>query len=64
MYPVVSTEDGKTTIYTWRFIINLLKSVKVICMSKQIDLIGNTNGQKRPNLHHVVDIDCRSDKNA
>ena len=66
MSPVVSTEDGKTAqvdIYR-RFIINLGKSVKVVCMSKQIDPIRNTDRQKRPKLYHVIDNGCLYDKNA
>ena len=67
MSPVVSTEDGKTAQvdrYTKRFIINLGKSVKVVGMSKQIDLKRNADRQKRPNLCHVIDIGFRYDKNA
>ena len=44
MSPVVSTEDDKIAQvdrYTCRFIINHGKSVKVVGMSKQIDLIRN-----------------------
>ena len=63
MSPVASTEDGKTA-QTCRFIINLGKSVKLVGMSKQIDLIRNTDRQKRPNLYHVIGIGCRYDKNA
>ena len=62
---VASTEDGKTAQvdrYTCKFIINLGKSVKVVGMSKQIDLLRNTDRQKRPNLYHVIDIVCRYDK--
>ena len=50
--------------YTCRFIINLGKFVKVVCMSKQIDPIRNTDRQKRPKLYHVIDIGCHNDKNA
>ena len=67
MSPVASTEDGKTAQvdrYTCRFIINLGESVKGVGMSKQIDLIRNTDPKKRPNFYHVIDIGCRYDKNA
>ena len=50
--------------YTCSPIFNLGKSVKVLGMSKQIDLIRNTDRQKRPNLYHVIDIGCRYDKKA
>ena len=36
----------------------------VVGMSKQIDLIRNTDRQKRPNLYHVIDIGWRYDKNV
>ena len=66
MSPVVSTEDGKTAQVdkTCGFIINLGKSVKVVCMSKQIDPIRNTDRQKWPKLYHVIDIGCQYDKKA
>ena len=32
-------------------------------MSKEIDLIRNTDCQKRPNLYYVIDIGCSFDKN-
>ena len=50
--------------YTCSPIINLGKSVKVLGMSKQIDLIRNTDRQKRQNLYYVIDIGCRYDKKA
>ena len=61
MSSVVSTEDGKTAQVDipvdW-------KSVKVVCMSKQIDPIRNTDRQKRPKLYHLIDIGCHYDKNT
>ena len=66
MSPVVSTEYGKTAQVDIPvdLFFNLGKSVKVVGMSKQIDLVGNTDCQKRPNLYHVIDIGCRYYRNA
>ena len=64
MSPVVSTEYGKIAQVDCISIINLGISVKVVCMSKQIYPIRNTDRQKRPKLYHVVDIGCHYDKNA
>ena len=33
-------------------------------MSKQIDLMRNTDCKKRQNLYNVIDIGCSSNKNA
>ena len=37
--------------------------MKVAGTSKEIDLIRNTDCQKRPNLYYVIDIGCSFDKN-
>ena len=61
MSPVISSEDGKPTCKTF---ISLGKSVKVAVESKQIDLMRNTDYQKRPKLYHVIDIKSIYNKTA
>ena len=58
MFPVVSSEDGKTTQVDISVkTISLGKSVKVAGMSKQIDLMRNTDCRERPNLPISCDRD-------